>query len=166
MFAKRRSLDERVNDALLTYMPHPSRRSFLSKTTRYLFGLAGASLVSQAPVFERKVAHAAAVHPTFAYCGGNGVECSSTCKITGQVSGGYWEACCQDTTSNCWVRVRYRDYCVNSIPNPDPRASCHTFSSGGGNWCAAEYSCTVLEIKGTYSSSTNCNNAKQGPVLG
>jgi hypothetical protein len=160
--------DHALGRFLQTTFANESRRSFLSRLTRYAFGAAGVTLAARAFLEVRRASAWSLPGDPWTYCGMNGYPCDSNCPKPGSGAGGgigaFWTACCLDPKCNYYVPCNYYDYCATTAPN---LSGCdfRRIPSGGYNvWCGhvgLQYWCTDISCSGTvgYSSAQLCANA-------
>ncbi len=155
-------IDAKVTNLLADCFQPESRRSFLAKVTRVVFGLAGVSMASRIPL----VGAPAYQSSGWDLCGMAGVKCDTgNCSSTGTSKGSNWKACCQN--GNCWKCCTYTDYCSNAVPPNAIGCTSHlgqvngTRCDGGATvWCGnagSNYWCTKVSCSSTtHTTQSGC----------
>jgi len=154
------NLDCSLGQSLQKNFKHESRRSFLSKMTRALFGLCGVSVAATIPPLLARTAPkgAAAVPGGWDECGLHGVLCEGPCTPSFRGPGdetneglnqytippdinekfGAWKLCCNaGDTYPAWRCCKYNDYCGRlSVFYPEtPEVECGGKNPAGTKWC-------------------------------
>jgi hypothetical protein len=154
--------------------PSESRRSFLSRTTRSLFKLVGASVAGQALLFRSPKAFGQDTHSDWSWCGLHGYTCTGNCHPSSSGNSGTlgnpssmvyaWQACCKKPATGKWHCVTYADYCGTRGTNWG--SGCSGSSPSGSPWCggaSGSYICTDVQVGGTAHDSTDaCASGCQG----
>ncbi len=163
---------------------YSSRRSFLSKSSRVVFGLFGVALAGKQAVFGSsspldvsldKQIKSGKVAPKFGgfgkYCGLHGYVCGYGSCNTGVVGSGptrQWNACCEvpDPVLQCWVWqcCTYVDQCTTDLSwQPDPNDPCDSKGTQavGIAWCGtgggSRYVCTIVSCSGNAATEAQCS---------
>jgi len=154
------NLDCSLGESLQKNFKHESRRSFLSKMTRALFGLCGVSVAATIPPLLARTAPkgAAAAPAGWEECGLHGALCAGPCTPSlrgpGEESNeglnqythppninalfGAWKLCCDaGDTYPAWRCCKYNDYCGRqSVFYPEhPDLECGGKTLAGNQWC-------------------------------
>jgi hypothetical protein len=148
-------------------MKYLSRRSFVWRAGRILFGIAGASVYSRIGITY------AANPPTGdggtdragTSCGNAGYECSGSCATLGAVALN-WVRCCYVHMN--WQCCTYTDHCASA--DSIGIASCRgSFEMSQPQWCgnaASAYVCTSIGCSGSYGTYSECASACTGNQYG
>jgi hypothetical protein len=161
------NVDHALGRFLQTKFANESRRSFLSRLTRYAFGASGVTLAARAFLEVRQVGAGPVDGDSWTYCGMNGRPCNSDCPKPG--TGGYpagtmgssWTQCCRDPRCNAWFPCNYYDFCATTEPNLEACDS-RRIPSGYPSWCGnatLAYWCTDISCSGNtdgYANAADC----------
>ncbi len=160
-----------------------SRRMFLSRLSRGIFGAAGIVIATKVELFEITKSQADSASLNLAappanvvappnpnplpwnWCGLHGHVCSATCTAPGgYTSQGYgWVQCCQNPADSKWYCCTYSDLCSTTPPSPKDVAGCTGTTPCGPMWCAQPSS----GARGYYiCTNISCGNAGSGTDSG
>ncbi len=152
--------DSSIADVLKSRYGSESRRSFVSRLTRFVFGAAGVTIASRAFVQQRP---AFAAGPAWDQCGLKGYLCGTgNCTSKGATSGSSWSKCCKEPTCNVWVYCSYYDFCGAAAPVPAQAGCDGGIPANTPSWCGAApnnvYWCTSISCgSGNYPTEAACS---------
>lgn len=151
--------DEKISGTLAKRYRQESRRSFISKLTRFTFAVAGVKLANTLKVFAGPPLMMYQ-SSNWQYCGLSGYLCG-----TGNCSGGTvgsgpgrkWNACCDaDPTCGDWRCCTYTDRCKSTVHTPSGCSAPNGVS--GLVWCGNQsnqnYVCTDVSCGATQGATT------------
>ncbi len=176
--------DHNAMDALCRRMlsaasGHHSRRAFLSRVSRGLFGLVGVAIAASAPLFtagcgSEPTTEEEAKRDKWKGCGLHGYLCAGNCDPNANGNSGAlgnpsspvyaWYACCKDDQGQ-WHCCTYADFCGTQGTNWGQ--NCPGNAPSGPSWCgggSGTYICTAVSCAAAGSSQAACQANCGSPV--